>query len=167
MRPLPTKYPARPNNIVAQRNFRITDHGRLRAKLLVFQNNLALRRFWGRWLPREYRQSLGRRCLGAVSGLTSWTQQIGEHDEGRLLLRYQDPRYFCVIALIATNLTMEVVSHESVHAGFCYAKRVKQSPWSVFSDFDEEEVAYPAGLVATAINRFLYAKKLYRDRLNY
>lgn len=75
-----------------------------------------------------------------------------------------DPRYFCVIGLSLPDVRrkwMTIISHEAVHAGFCYAKRVTRSPWAEKFDFDEEQIAYPSGNIASGINRQLYRRKLY------
>lgn len=160
--PIPHKYLEAANGILAQGDLRLSDSGRLRAKLLIFKTTAAMRRFWATKLPREYRSNLGRKCLGAVNGLTSWAEQINlKTGAKRLRVYWQDPRYFCLIALSEKSLSMEVVCHESSHAGCCYAKRTKNTPWRAVSEFDEEEIAYPAGRVAAAINRFLWRKKLY------
>lgn len=74
---------------------------------------------------------------------------------------YVDPRYFCVIGLVRGHLSMEIISHEAVHAGCAYAKRGARAPWHDALGFDEEHIAYPAGRIAAAINRALWAAKLY------
>lgn len=128
--------------------------GKLRAKLLVFDRASNLRRFWREGLKRG---DLGRYCKGAVNGLYS---EAWRADGVKRL--YADPRYFCVIGLVQTHLSMTVISHEAVHAGFCYEKRVRRNVFGPAADFDEERIAYPAGYIAAAINRYLDRKGLYQ-----
>ena len=146
-------------SIVAECDIRPTRHGRLYAKLLIFKNPRTLQVFWRDGLKNG---SLGRWTVGAVNALVHWTETVGATGEVIRKQRDVDPRYFCVIGLCETKLSMEVISHEAVHAGFCYAKRVKRTPWDAARKFDEEEVAYPSGAIAKKINAFLYARKLYR-----
>lgn len=68
-----------------------------------------------------------------------------------------------MIGLVYGHLSMEIISHEAVHAGFNFSKRASRAPWDrKAQDFDEEGVAYPAGRIAAAINRVLHAAKLYK-----
>lgn len=133
--------------------------GKLAAKLLVFATVNDLKRFW-----RSISHPLGRGCRGAVNALANTKQRVGAcgGSDGSAVLQ-GDRRYFCVIGLCARHLSMEIVCHESVHAGFCYEKRVRRNPFGPATEFDEERIAYPAGAVAAAINRFLRAKGLYGE----
>lgn len=63
---------------------------------------------------------MSKGAFGAVNALAS---------EGRRGLVYVDPKYFCVIGLTTGSLSMEVITHESVHAGFAFAKRHKKDFW--------------------------------------
>jgi hypothetical protein len=136
-------------------------HGSLKAKLLVFKDRKSLRKFW----KGISHGSLGVTCQGAVNGLYREVIQIqprGSKKPDTVHLEV-DPRYFCVIGLVRGFLSMEIISHEAVHAGFAFAKRISGAPWSARAqDFDEEAVAYPSGRIAAAINRALYAAKLYK-----
>jgi hypothetical protein len=59
---------------------------------------------------------------------------------------------------------MEIISHESVHAGFAYAKRIKKTPRDQHAlSFDEEAVCYPSGAIAAAINRAVYKAGLHEQ----
>jgi hypothetical protein len=138
-------------------------HGKLKAKLIVFKNRGCLRAFW-RGLYNNCGGELGYRCLGAVSGLYCEVLSFKKGVEQKPYLKV-DPRYFCVIGLIIGKLSMEVISHEAVHAAFAYVKRKSRSPWDVHAKrHDEEAVAYPAGRIAAAINRALHKAKLYDRR---
>jgi hypothetical protein len=101
-------------------------------------------------------------CWARVLGLYTWKESIdgNGHVSRRRILRL-DGRYFCVMGFSRTRLNMEVISHESVHAGFCYAKRVRRTPWEAARDFDEEHVAYPAGAIAQAINQWCHKHGFY------
>jgi hypothetical protein len=83
-----------------------------------------------------------------------WTSNLNKGELGRWTVG-------AVNGLVKSKLSMAVIVHESVHAGFCYAKRVKRTPWAAARSFDEEEVAYPAGEIARKINIFLWKKELY------
>lgn len=122
---------------------------KLRAKLLIFKNATALRGFWKNALGHN----LGRFCLGAVSSLCT---NVGTIDrKGNKIHEYviADKRYFCIIGLIKGHLGAEIVTHEAIHAGYCYIKRIRKTPWDEqIEHFDEESVAYPSGLIAAKIN---------------
>lgn len=149
-KPLPSKWSghSKAEGLVAEADIAVSKRGRLKAKLLVFRSQTAMRKFWRIAMGHD----LGSGCFGAVNGLA------GEWSDGRVQV---DRRYFCVIALCRRHLSMEVISHESVHAGYCYAKRQRRDIFGSVFDFDEERVAYPAGRIAAAINRFCFARGLY------
>jgi hypothetical protein len=152
-KPLPTNFANHPQakGIVTETDVRIA-RSRLMAKVIVFHNRKHLREFWKRVLGLD----LGSKCDGAVNALI-FTEQT--YEGGKLTAEYlvADKRYFCVIGLLREQHNMEVISHEAVHAGFCYAKRVRRTPWNAqVKHFEEEAIAYPAGEVAAAINRIYY-----------
>lgn len=132
--------------------------GSLLAKLIVFKTPSDLKRFWREGLNRA--SSLGRgRTLGAVNGL--YCEVIPTKGSRYLEV---DPRYFCFIGLTRKHLNMETISHEAVHAAFCFVKRKSRTPWSVLAKtHDEEAIAYPAGRIAAAINRALHKRNLYES----
>jgi hypothetical protein len=157
MRPLPRDWSALAGlDCIAETDIRPTPHGRLYAKLMVFEDAAGLRRFW----KNISEDRLGPNCLAAVNMLAHWTESLGNGSWKRRM-DVLDQRYFCVIGLVVGHLTMEVITHEAVHAGFCYAKRVKRCPWDNYDDFDEELVAYPAGRIARQINKFLHDQGVY------
>lgn len=131
---------------------------RLKAKLLVFPHRRAMRRFWTKGLGHGF---LGQTCMGAVTSLTSERMLFPKGKPEQRWIE-ADPHYFCVIGLVKGFLSMEIICHEAVHAGFAYAKRVKRSPWNDKAlEFDEEAVCYPAGAIAGAINRAIYKAGLH------
>jgi hypothetical protein len=133
------------------------NYGRLRAKLMVFKNRSSLKASW----KRISNQPLSRGCCGVVNPLSTYVE---DYSAGRLRHRIEgDPGYFCVIGLVHGFLTMEIICHESVHAGFCFAKRRLRSHWDDRAEeFDEEAVCYPAGKIARLINKCLDASGLYQ-----
>jgi hypothetical protein len=157
-RPLPRTWSHLPGagGLVAEADIYPHPRGRLAAKLLVFDRQPALRAFWRKTLGKLHVEGLGRHCLGAVNAMCH--ERIPPRGPSTLC---GDPRYFCVIGLIVGHLSMEIITHESVHAGFAYAKRVGRNVWGKVGDFDEEQIAYPAGTIAGSINRVLHAKGLY------
>lgn len=127
-------------------------------KLLVFKNNRDLRNFWKKALGKG---DLGTGCRGAVNGLASEVIQFRE-DGSESRFMEVDPRFFCVMGLVVTHLGMEIITHEAVHAGFNYAKRVKRRDlWHGAKDLDEEEVCYPSGRIASGVNKLLRESGLY------
>lgn len=158
--PIPRRFSDHPAGgaILAEADIGLSKHARLRCKLLVFKTPTALRRFWRDALGRG---ELGRGCAGCVSALAC---QITSFRNGIESAPYveADPRYFCVIGLTQGNLSMEVISHESTHAGFAHAKRHKGDFWTDASEMGEESICYPAGRIAAAINRFLNKHGLYK-----
>lgn len=131
--------------------------GRLRAKIVVFDTSKNMRAFWNRRLGLTKHSDIGPRCLGAVNRLSLCFEKI---PEGTRTIQF-DRRYFCVIGLLKKHLTMRIISHESVHAGYAFEKRRSRSWWDVAAKrLDEEAIAYPTGEIAAGIVRFLTRKKL-------
>jgi hypothetical protein len=167
MRFVPNKKPMRRDfanhphakGLVAEADIKPLPRGRLAAKLLVFESQPALRAFWKKTTGFD----ISRRCPGVVNALAHEVIKVGrtdnEPDEHRLC---GDQRYFCMIGLCLGDLYPEILTHEAVHAGFCYEKRVKRNMFGkAVGDFDEERIAYPSGAIAAGINDFLHRKKLY------
>lgn len=143
--------------LIAQTDLSIVSGSRLRAKVLVFERVTDLRKFW-----KEHVISypLGK-CFAAVTGRMTEVQTVKADGSWKRRVGELDRRYFCVIGLARRHLETEVIVHESVHAGFCYAKRAAKKPWLEVGDFDEEEICYPAGRVAHKLNHWLHAAGLY------
>lgn len=157
--PLPRDWSRFARKAVLEADIAVMRFSRLRMKLLVFNNKTDLRVFWKKL--RGYGESLGWRCLGVVNGLATEIRDYrkGEPERRRMEV---DPRYFAIVGLVKGHLSMEVICHESVHAGFCYSKRVyRRDLWKPANDFDEEQVCYPAGRIASAINRAIDNAGLY------
>ena len=154
---LPRSFVGHPasRGLIAEHDLRINS-GRLRAKLLIFDRPTSLRSFW----KAVRGLGLGRGAVGAVNSLAY--ERVSFRRAKESLSMECDPRYFCMIGLCKTHLSMEIISHEAVHAGFAYAKRRKGDAWIAAMDFDEEFIAYPAGRISAAINRFLFDEGLYQ-----
>lgn len=127
------------------------------AKVAVFRNRTALRRFYRDVLPR-YRgaeslfvDSLGRQCLGVVNKLSVEILSM-DSDEYRAEV---DRRYFCFVGLVEGFLSAEVLSHEAVHVGFAWDYRFQGK--GVFQDphNPEENVCYPAGRWLDSVLSFI------------
>lgn len=142
-------------NIIAEGDIKVTDRGRLRAKILVFGNKTQLQQFWKKAIGTP----VGRKCQGCVNALSYEVIDFaGDKESAHIVV---DPRYFCIIGLNKNNLNMEVIAHESGHAGYAYAKRHSKDFWLPAGSFDEENFCYPTGRIADSINRFLHDKDLY------
>lgn len=152
---LPRSFAAHPRvrrgDISGEFDVRLTPHARLSAKVLIFRSCSAMRRFWRDALALG---ELGKDCRGAVNALSSQGERL-INGEWKVCRVHADERYFCVVGLVRGYLTPEIICHEAVHAGFCYAKRVARTPFAAALEFDEERVAYPAGIIAAGINDWL------------
>lgn len=141
---------ARPALLMA--DIRLSRGSRLAMKLLVFASKAELRRFWRTLNGFD----LGRHCVGAVNGLASEVIDFRKGRQGKSRMEV-DPRYFCLMGLVRGKIDAEIITHEAIHAGFAYAKRVKhRNMWRAAHDFDEEHICYPAGRIALEVSRVLY-----------
>lgn len=141
------------NWLLLERDLRPTRHGKLWAKLAILNTRTHLRKAWKAVVGSD----LGTRCGGAVNGCaTEWLQP---HDGSRRL--EADRRYFALCMLAKRSISVEVISHEAVHLGFCYAKRVEREIFKASGSFDEERIAYPAGRLAAAINHAIWEAGLW------
>lgn len=75
---------------------------------------------------------------------------------------FADRDYFCVMVFHVGALNHEIITHESVHAGFAIAKRRVRDPWRHLFKDPEEWVAYPAGRIMEAVTNELRKSGLYR-----
>ena len=133
MKPMP--------GLLGQKDIQIGS-GRLFAKVLIFNNNRNLCKFWKKYTG----YALGRYTRGAVNALSTHTIEIGKDGSETNSTLWVDPRYFCLVGLINTHLTLPIIAHEAVHVGFCFARRKARSPWDAqIKHFEEEAIAYPAG----------------------
>jgi hypothetical protein len=159
-RPLPKSFARHPKGkhyVVHEADIFPSRRARLAVKLLIFAHPHDLRKFWKDVLGGA---DLGAGCKGAVNAMGYTSERIWSR--GRVERHWVcDPRYFCVMGLCIGYLNMEIVSHEAVHAGFCYARRRGRDPWNDDKGLGEEDVAYPAGAIAAGINRYLHDKGLY------
>jgi hypothetical protein len=129
--------------------------GRLAVKLLIFKN------------PKDM-AVFARRALGVNNDdCAGFVHELGyerhHFEPGKPVDKTHivDPNYTCVMALNQeTGLSMEVITHESVHAGFFHARRSRMV-WPNQKNCPDEAVCYPAGRIAAAINRFVHDKGLY------
>lgn len=144
--------------IVSAADIKVTGSGRLRLKVVVFENKKSLRHFWAEVLGS--RNDLGRTCCGAVNGLAYEVITIRPGKPERTTMMV-DPRYFAIMGLVKGHLGMEIVTHESVHAAFAYARRHARNMWIDSDRLEEENVCYPAGRIARSINNFLRKEELY------
>lgn len=155
---LPTVWP-KARGMLAQGNVRVNPTSKLRAKVIVFDTQKSLRRFWKRYTKHD----LGRGCLGAVNSLAHSVIKIQPKGSKKPETEYLclDAKYFCVIGLLRGHTGTRVICHESVHAAFAYIKRRVRNHWDRLArENDEEEIAYPTGEIARGIVIFLNRHKL-------
>lgn len=140
--------------------------GKLYLKLLVFPSMKDMKAFWYYAEPTKYGGGRLNGCAAAVSALQCQCQKVNKEGTGydRPTMEV-DKRYFAAMGLIKKYLGMEVVTHESVHAAFAYAKRLgPKTPWAKAVDgLDEEAVCYPAGRIARLVVTALNDAGLYDD----
>lgn len=141
---------------VAEFDVRVCNRGRLAAKVMVFRTQADLKTWWRVVLGVP----LGGRAMAAVNMLQYWVEKSPGRRRGMVV----DSRYFCLMGFVQRWLSMEIITHESVHAGYAYAKRARRTPWAEYTELDEERVAYPAGKIAAAINRLFHKRGLYPCR---
>lgn len=162
--PLPRVWHTHPKavakDIIGEAELRISPHSRLRAKLLIFRNNKAMRKFFKDVLGKP--ESVCKKTLGVVSGLSYDVFDFSKPGSESVYFEV-DPRYFCVIGLLKDHLRMEIICHEAVHAGFAYAARQQRKQWVKGDVLDEEQVCYPAGRIASAINLFCHREGMYSE----
>ena len=141
--------------------------GTLYLKLLVFKNRKELRAFWDAAEPTKNGGGVGGDTLAVVDALQCECQNFakaGDESEPRSVMEV-DKRYFAAMGLVRGYLGMEIVTHESVHAAFAYAKRLgPKTPWAkAVNGLDEEAVCYPAGRIARLVVTALNDAGLYDD----
>jgi hypothetical protein len=162
VQPIPRNFaghPAAVGTVLAEHDIAVRGptgrSGRLRVKLLVFRSRMAMRKFSKGALEWE----VGSAAFGFVNDL-GWSVESASG----ATYRGVDPRYVCIVGLVHGHLSMEIVTHESVHAGFFWSRR-SSTRWPYENVNGDEAVCYPAGRIARAINAFLYDEGLYGTRL--
>lgn len=125
----------------------------LKVKLLVFDGQRSM--------------SAYGKSIGATMGLLDFAfvhTATGVYQAGResRKMAYADRHYFCAMAFHVGALNMELITHESVHAGFAIAKRRVRDPWRHLFKDPEEWVAYPAGIIAVKVLESLRKAGIYR-----
>ena len=128
------------------------------AKVAVFENRTAMRRFYREQLP-HYRgvsdivtDKLCRRCAGFVNKLAVERWDFERDALGKAEV---DRNYFCLVGLAEGFLTAEILAHEAVHVGFAFDYRTRGQ--GAFEDRHnpEENVCYPAGIFVDQVLTFI------------
>jgi hypothetical protein len=161
--PLPRDFSgfAKRFGILGEVDIKVRHTSRLAMKAVMFTTRKGLRGFWKHVISDG---DLGNGCLGCVNKLG---HEVHFFPKGGGQISYieVDARYFAVMGLIAGHCTMEILCHESVHAGFAYAKRVhKKDLWHNSKDLDEEDVCYPTGRIAGALAGWCHRHNYYEKR---
>ncbi len=146
--------------IVFSGDVRVSSRSKLRAKILVFRDVAALQRFWRLGLGRRKApEDTVRAIVSDLSSIVTFHPPKGT--PRRPPVWQIDPVYFCVAGFVLGHLSMDYITHESVHAAYAYARRVAgRKSWPDKED-PEEHVCYPAGLIAGAINQLFHRYRLY------
>lgn len=159
-KPLPRSFRGHPDGkkIIFEKDLRIGT-SKLRCKLVVFDNRKDLRDFWSNALhPKGQTAKLGNCCDGIVHPLFTERYLVDKKGQTSKHEMCVDPRYYAIMAIIKSKMgSAEVTSHEAVHAGFAYARRIKRTPWDEhIIRNDEEAVAYPAGVINSELARIYW-----------
>lgn len=136
--------------ILFEKDLNIWKRSKLKMKFLIFENCKLLTEFFeGLGDSPTTMFDQGAQAAGMVCNFM--TVHYPEGDEKRAYMT-ADGKYFAWMGISKGYLSMEIICHESVHAGFSYAKRVGRIPFgNVVEDFDEELVCYPSGRVAQVV----------------
>ncbi len=136
---------------ILNKDVSITPSSKLKIKVLVFDTDKTMQKWW--------RMCFKSSIKGAAAAVNSMSGTITS-SEG-VVRSVFDKNYIAVVVFNKKFLGMEVITHEASHVGFAYAKRIKNSPFAEYGDFDEELVAYPTGRAASAIVSLLYKHKIF------
>ena len=149
--------------VLLDADFTVTNKGRVYVKLLVFPNQTALQRFWNKSGLFDNSGKLERDSVGVAHPLEVRREIYTKGQQEPVTLLEVDPRYCAVIGLCAGYLSMNIVTHESVHAAFCFAARSsRMSTWALTpNSVPDETIAYPAGQIASKITGLLLKHGLY------
>lgn len=118
----------------------------LRLKVILFESRRPMAEFFLRVLKKKMHRGVVGYCMGyqMPNGLA-------------------DDRFFAIILLPLSVLTVEAIAHEAVHAAHRFAERVAiEWPGS-----DEENIAYPTGYIASAVSDWLVdmgVRRHFKDR---
>ena len=139
----------------AYKDFKLTKNSRLKFRVCLFKTLADMR--------AEYKEcSLETLEPGVMASVSCLTADIYNTKTDKWREDF-DKDYFCCIGFVQKHISTETVTHEAVHAGFCYAYRVQKDIFP--SDGDtEERIAYPAGKIAKHIFNWLHDEDLYPKR---
>ena len=141
--------------IFINESFTLEKWKKLKMHLLVFRDNRKMIAYAGEQLKEIHSGGDSIQTMGMVICANQCFIRVEEGKEDFCFVK-QDRQYVCVILLSAECIHSEGVNHEAVHAGFAYYRRVHRTRWDEpIAVFDEEGVAYPAGLVARRIYQIL------------
>ena len=158
---IPRLFPSHPG-LMAQGQFKLHPRSPW-AKVVVFSTPRHLQKFWVS--APHHLLPLGDSCVGAVSDLTCQVHNATTGED-----RWEiDERHFCLIGLTKAHLGMEVITHECVHVGHAFDRRVgleppgkRRTPWDAqVVRFPEEGFAYPAGIAGRKLVNFLSERGFY------
>lgn len=164
-KPLPKDWSTLPGSetILFSSDVAVSQRSTIKAKVLVFRDLAALQRFWRLGLSRRKPDEGSYAVVNDVSSTITYLAPKG--NAKREDVWEVDPTYFCVMGFILGNLSMECITHESVHAAYAYARRVAgRKTWPDKED-PEEHVCYPAGRIAAAINKIFQRHGIYDRQL--
>lgn len=125
---------------IAEGDFILAKYGRLRGRVVVFKTQKSMR--------EQFREAF---------------DVILPQDTAAAVVVLETGNYFCCMGFAKKTLTMEFICHEAVHAAHAYRARVKRDIYPGEEGDEEERIAYPAGKIASVINKWAKQEKLYVD----
>lgn len=132
----------------------------LRAKVLVFKDTESMRTFWTGALGRP---PLSKDVAAVVNDLSTRVEFYHTRGEPRRPPERQvDPRYFAVMGFNLDSISMENITHESVHAALAYLRRARYTKRWPDGDCFEEHICYPAGRIAAGIHELFHSHDVYK-----
>ena len=160
-KPLPKDWFTLPGSehILFSSDVAVSQKSTLKAKVLVFRDLHGLQRFWRFGIGRRKPSEEACAVVNSLSSYTTFQRTKGTTEKEPIW--EVDPSYFCVMGFIIGNLSMECITHESVHAAYAYARRVAGRKTWPDNEEPEELVCYPAGRIAAAINKNFHRHRLY------
>lgn len=140
-----------PGSIV-ECNFRYHKRDKFMGKFIILDTRKRMQGVGNSLSIKKKNDRLSSRTLGAINNFLIPSRRKGGG-------YYADPIYFCLIILNLGDLTVDTVTHESVHAGYAYSYRSpKKAPHG--DKNHEENVCYPAGFVSELIENTIRKYRL-------
>jgi hypothetical protein len=148
--PLPRSWAGIPgiDKVLLEHNIGI-GKSKLRLKLLVFETRISLQRFCSAC------GFIGGNARGA-NAITCSLRSLSPVAGSKRRTLTVDPTFYAVVVFVRKCISLDIIAHESVHAAIALAERTRyRNNWDPTSNFLEEAICYPAGILTKAISATL------------